>query len=88
MGYRCMWQAWALGSPRLLLWGDPDYVRRFVHSCRLGGAEGFEINPPLAQKGYGNEPGYWRIFKHRSDEYYTHEYERYWMFYLLFGRMA
>lgn len=88
MPYRFMWQVWSLGSPRLLLWGDPQYVRRFVESCRLGGAEGFEINPMLAQKGYGNAPGFWRIFKHREDEYYAHEYERYWMFYLLMGRMA
>lgn len=88
MPYRFMWQVWSLGSPRLLLWGDPSYVRRFVESCRLGGAEGFEINPMLAQKGYGNAPGVWRIFKHREDEYYTHEYERYWMFYLLIGRMG
>lgn len=88
MPYRFMWQVWSLGSPRLLLWGDPQYVRRFVQSCRLGGAEGFEINPMLAQKGYGNAPGVWRILKHREDEYYTHEYERYWMFYLLMGRMA
>ena len=88
MPYRFMWQVWSLGSPRLLLWGDPEYVQRFAQSCKLGGAEGFEINPPLAQKGYGNEPGYWRIFKNPADEYYTHEYERYWMFYMLFGRMA
>lgn len=88
MPYRFMWQVWSLGSPRLLLWGDPQYVRRFVQTCNLGGSEGFEINPMLAQKGYGNEPGNWRIFKHKSDEYYTHEYERYWLFYLLMGRIA
>ena len=88
MPYRFLWQVWSLGSPRLLLWGNPNYVRRLVETCRLGDAEGFEINPHLAQKGYGNDPDYWRIFKRAEDEYFTHEYERYWMFYLLFGRMA
>ena len=88
MPYRFLWQVWSLGSPRLLLWGNPEYVRRLVETCRLGDAEGFEINPHLAQKGYGNDPDYWRIFKHAEDEYFEHEYERYWLFYLLFGRMA
>jgi hypothetical protein len=86
--YDLMWQVWSLGSPRLLLWGDPDYVRRFVRTVSLGGGNGFEINPHLAQKGFGNDPGYWRIFKHREDEYFSWEYERYWMFYLLFGRLS
>ncbi|NLA59135.1 MAG: hypothetical protein GX855_09590, partial [Firmicutes bacterium] len=54
----------------------------------LGDARGFEVNPPLAQKGYGNEPGYWRIMACRDLEYYRWEYERYWFYYLLFGRMS
>lgn len=83
-----VYQVWTLGNPRLLLWGDPGYVRRFVDSLKLGGGCGFEINPHLAQKGYGDEPGNWRIFKHKEDEYYDFEYKRYWMFYELFGRLS
>lgn len=86
--YDFLWQVWSLGNPRLLLWGDPEYVKRFVNSLTLGGGTGFEINPPLSQKGYGNEPGYWRIFKNKEDEYYEFEYERYWMFFMLFGRIS
>ena len=28
--YRVHWQLWSGGTTRLLLWGDPDYVRRFA----------------------------------------------------------
>ena len=83
-----LYQLWSLGSPRLLLWGDPEYVRRFVNSLRLGGGCGFEINPHLAQKGFGDEPVYWRIFKNKEDEYFDFEYKRYWMFFELFGRLS
>ena len=83
-----IYQVWSLGSPRLLLWGDPDYVKRFVYSLTLGEANGFEINPHLAQKGYGNEPGAWRIFKNKDKEYFKWEAERYWLFQLLFGRLS
>ena len=83
-----IYQVWSLGSPRLFVWGDPDYVRRFVYSTTLGGAHGFEINPQLAQKGYGNEPGDWRIFADSDSEYFIWEDERYWLFLLLFGRLS
>lgn len=81
------YQVWTLGSHRHFIWGDPDYVRTFAGSLRLGEAVGFEICPPLAQKGYGNEPGAWRVLA-PEHEYYRWEWERYWMFHLLFGRLT
>jgi hypothetical protein len=86
--YELVYQMWSLGSPRLLLWGDPEYVSRFVNSLRLGGGSGFEINPHLAQKGFGDEPGCWRIFKNIYNEYFDFEYKRYWLFFELFGRLS
>ncbi|MBC8609779.1 hypothetical protein H8702_01415 [Massilimaliae timonensis] len=83
-----IYQVWSLGSPRVILWGDPEYVKRFARSLKLGGGSGFEINLQLAQKGYGNAPGNWRILKHSEDEYYQHEYSRYWMFETLYGRLS
>jgi len=83
-----IYQVWSLGSPRLFVWGDPDYVKRFVRSTTLGGANGFEINLQLAQKGYGNEPGAWRIFADSGREYYKWEDERYWLYMRLFGRLS
>lgn len=86
--YRVLYQLWNVGSQRLLLWGDPEYAARFARSCHLGEGEGFEIFAPLTHKGMGNQPGTWRIFADKSREYYTYEYERYWMFYLAFGQLG
>ena len=86
--YRVTYRLWNLGSSRLLLWGDPEYARRFVRSATLGGGEGFEVFQPLSMKGFGNEPGVWRIFVDKSFEHYRWEYERYWLNYMLFGRMG
>ncbi len=84
--YRVTYQLWTVGSSRLLLWGDPIYAARFARSCTLGDADGFEVFAPLTNKGYGNDPGEWRIFADKSLEHYTWEYERYWAWFLAFGR--
>jgi hypothetical protein len=59
---------WSLGAQRLLLWGDPDFVRRAVATFPLGGAAGFEIDAPLERK--------------------DRSFDRYWLFYLLWGRLS
>jgi hypothetical protein len=88
--HRFYWELWGLGSHRLLLWGSPEYVRRAVASFALGDAEGFEIDPPLAQKGFGNAPGSWGIFSagERRRVAWRWEFERYWLFYRLWGRLS
>ncbi|MDQ3623749.1 MAG: hypothetical protein M3463_14875, partial [Verrucomicrobiota bacterium] len=86
--YRVVYRLWSVGSHRLLLWGDPEYAARFARSCRLGDGEGFEVFAPLSNKGYGNEPGAWRIFANPADEAGEWEYERYWFFHLVFGRLG
>lgn len=86
--YRVLYRLWTVGSQRLLLWGDPDYSTRFAQSCRLGGGEGFEVFAPLSNKGYGNDSGAWQIFADRAFEQGRWEHERYWFFYLVFGRMG
>ena len=86
--YKVMYRLWSVGSQRLLLWGDPQYASRFAKSCRFGDGVGFEVLAPLTNKGYGNNPGKWRIFADPSYESYDYEYERYWMYYLQFGRMG
>jgi hypothetical protein len=84
------WELWGLGSHRFLLWGNPDYVRRAVSTFHLGNAVGFEIDPPLAQKGFGNRPGEWGIFAENQPRrvFWRWEFERYWLFYLLWGRLS
>ncbi|MCD6335824.1 MAG: hypothetical protein J7M27_10920, partial [Candidatus Latescibacteria bacterium] len=86
--YAFLYRLWAVGSQRILLWGDPEYVTRFADSCHLGESRGFEVTSPLTGKGYGNAPGQWRIFADNRLEFYRHEYERYWYFYLIFGRLG
>jgi hypothetical protein len=88
--YQFYWELWGLGSHRLLLWGDPGYVKRAAGTFRLAGSMGFEIDPPLAQKGFGNHPGVWGIFAdaQKDRQFWKWEFERYWMFYLLWGRLS
>jgi len=88
--YKFYWELWALGSNRLLLWGSPSYVRRAVSTFGLGDAEGFEIDPPLAQKGFGNAPGEWGIFAAGQQKRvsWKWEFQRYWLFYRLWGRLS
>lgn len=89
--YGFFWELWGLGSHRLLLWGNPDHVRRAASTFRSGGAEGFEIDPPLAQKGFGNRPGRWGVFTDAElprRRFWRWEWERYWLFYTLWGRLS
>ncbi|MGH9397344.1 MAG: hypothetical protein ACRD18_10910 [Terriglobia bacterium] len=88
--YEFFWELWGLGSNRLLLWGNPEYVRRAVSTFGLGDAIGFEIDPPLAQKGFGNRPGKWDIFTGSQQDrvFWKWEPQRYWLFYMLWGRLS
>jgi hypothetical protein len=81
-------QVWSLGSHRLLPWGSVEWMKRFVPTTRLGGGIGFETCAPLSQKGFGNATGDWRIFADPGREYYRWEFERYWLYYLLYGRLS
>ncbi|MFO7956324.1 MAG: hypothetical protein R6X33_04435 [Candidatus Brocadiia bacterium] len=89
--YDVAWHVWNLGSHRVFLWGDPDYVRTFVASCHLGDAVGFEVTPPLSQKGFsqfGQTRGHWSIYRDGLPDCYEWEHEKYWFFYKLWGRIA
>ncbi|MGH2366904.1 MAG: hypothetical protein ACRDI2_01790, partial [Chloroflexota bacterium] len=83
-----LFQLWNLGTNRLLLWADPEWVRRFAAASTLGGSLGFEVCAPLSHKGFGQRGGAWRIFKDHAYDWYRWEQERYWYWYLLFGRLG
>ena len=87
--YRVHWQLWSGGTTRLLLWGDPDYVRRFAATARLYDGDSFEINEMLATKMLG-EPHDEKPLDilNSSYRYYDYEFERYWQFYRLWGRLS
>jgi hypothetical protein len=83
-----LYQVWSLGSHRLLPWGSVDWMKRFAPTTRLGDGIGFETCAPLSQKGFGNPPGDWRIFASPEREYTRWEFQRYWLYYLLYGRLT
>jgi hypothetical protein len=87
--YRVHWQLWSGGTTRLLLWGDPDYVRRFAQGSRLYDGNSFEVNEMLATKMLG-EPhdAAPRDVLNPSYRHYDYEFERYWHFYQLWGRLT
>ena len=87
--YRVHWQLWSGGTTRLLLWGDPDYVSRFASTARLYDGDSFEVNEMLATKMLGepHDEKPLEILNPRY-RYYDYEFERYWHFYRLWGRLT
>src|SRR5579859_6881931 len=87
--YKMHWRLWNGGTARVLLWGDPDYVRRFVESTHLYDGDGFEVNEPLCTKmeaqPHDASPFQLLIPDRR---YYDYEFERYWHFFQVFGRIG
>jgi hypothetical protein len=87
--YDLNWRLWNGGTNRVLLWGDPDYARRFMESVHLYDGDGFEINEPLATKmeaqPHDATPFQLLQSQHR---YYEYEFERYWHLFQVFGRIG
>ncbi len=87
--YDMHWCLWNGGTSRVLLWGDPDYVRRFTGTTHLYDGDGLEVNEPLATKMEA-QPHDMPPFELLNEpyRYYTWEFERYWHFFQLFGRIG
>ncbi|NND09535.1 MAG: hypothetical protein HKN87_24455 [Saprospiraceae bacterium] len=87
--YDIHWRLWSGGTQRILLWGDPNYVRRFAKSTHLYNGKGFEINEPLATKMEA-QPHTANPFSLLNPNYiyYQYEFERFWYFYQVFGRLS
>lgn len=87
--YKLHWRLWTGGTQRILLWGDPQYVQRFVGSTHLYNGEGFEVNEPLATKMEA-QPHNIQPFDllNQPYVYYNYEFERYWHFFQVFGRLG
>ena len=83
------WRLWTGGTMRILLWGDPEYARRFSTSTHLYDGEGFEVNEPLATKMEA-QPHDEKPFEllNKEYQYYDYEFERYWYFFKVFGRIG
>jgi hypothetical protein len=87
--YKMHWRLWNGGTARVLLWADPDYARRFTESTRLYDGDGFEVNEPLCTKMEA-QPHDAKPFDllTPSYRYYDYEFERYWHFFKVFGRLG
>ncbi|MCK4958553.1 MAG: hypothetical protein KAT00_04125, partial [Planctomycetes bacterium] len=86
--YEMHWKVWNGGTAKFLLWGDPEYVRRFTESTHLYGGQGFEIKPMLATKMAMHPKEKPFDLMGRRYEYYDYEFERYWHFLQVFGRVS
>lgn len=84
--YQVYYRIWG-GTTRLLLWGDPDYAKRFAASTLIHNGAGFGVNEPLTTKMH-KRPHDEKPFSLLNPEYqyYKYEFERYWHFYQVFGR--
>lgn len=87
--YKMQWRLWNGGTARVLLWGDPEYVRRFAASTHLYDGDGYEVNEPLATKMEA-QPHDAVPFNLLTPmyRYYDYEFERYWHFFQVFGRIG
>ncbi len=87
--YKMYWRLWNGGTNRILLWGDPEYARRFAGSTRIYDSYGYDVNEPLATKmaSESHDAKPFDLMKPQY-RYYTWEFERYWHFYQVFGRMG
>jgi hypothetical protein len=87
--YRIHWQLWNGGTSRLLLWGDPEYVRRFAGTVRLYDGDSFELNEMLATRMLGEPRDEVPLeILNPQYRYYDYEFERYWHFYTVWGRLS
>lgn len=87
--YKVQWRLWNSGSTRVLLWGDPEFARRFAESTHLYDADGFEISEPLATKMASHPHDLAPIpILNPPYRYYDYEFQRFWPFFMAFGRMA
>ena len=87
--YQMTWRLWNGGTTRVLLWGDPDYVRRYDASTALYDSPNWDVQEPLATKMEAQAPDMAPFdLMPAQYRYYDYEFERYWHFYQLWGRLG
>ncbi|HVU33184.1 MAG TPA: hypothetical protein VHE61_07095 [Opitutaceae bacterium] len=87
--YHIDWRLWNGGTSRVLLWGDPEYVRRYDRTTLLYQSPIFDVQEPLATKMEAQRPDLAPFdLMPAKYRYYDYEFERYWYFYQLWGRLG
>ncbi len=83
--WHIIWQIRANGTHRLFPWNDVEFARRTVRTCTFGKAVGFTMEPITAY--FRQEPD--RVFKNPAEaDYIRYMPERYWSWYLIWGRLG
>lgn len=82
--YEILWQIRANGTHRLFRWGDPEFARRTMLTCRLGDGAGFTMEPMTA---YYPPTNYFHKAPAEFD-YFTWDHQRNWFWYHLWGRTS
>ncbi|HVS51957.1 MAG TPA: hypothetical protein VHD62_06335 [Opitutaceae bacterium] len=87
--YQMDWRLWNGGTSRVLLWGDPDYVRRYSASAQLYDSPNWDVQEPLATKMEAQRPEMpdFALMPEKY-RYYDYEFERYWHFFQVWGRVG
>ena len=87
--YHMNWTLWNGGTARLLLWSDPDYARRLIGAAGLYDGRSLTVTEMEATRMLGAPPDAAPHDYLNPDRRYTeYEFERYWAFYRVFGRLA
>jgi len=87
--YQIDWRLWNGGTSRILLWGDPDYVRRYCDTTLLYQSPNWDVQEPLATKMEAQRPEMPTFdLMPPQHRYYEYEFERYWYFYKVWGRLG
>jgi hypothetical protein len=85
--YHMTWRLWNGGTSRILLWGDPDYVRRYSATTELYDSPNWDVQEPLATKMEAQRPDLPTFdLMPAKYRYYDYEFERYWHFFQVWGR--
>jgi hypothetical protein len=87
--YWVNWTLWNGGTQRLLEWSDPEYARRMAQNAHLYGGKGYVVTEMEATKMLSDPPSDpVRDFFNDRYKYFDYEFERYWAFYRVMGRLA
>ena len=87
--YDMNWRLWNGGTARVLLWADPDYVRRYSASAQLYDSPIWDVNEPLTTKMEAQRPDMAPFdLMPAKYRYYDYEFERYWHFFQAWGRVG
>ncbi len=83
--FSILWQIRAHGTHRVFFWGNPEFARRTVRSCKFGDGVGFSMEPMDA---YNPTYDYLHNNPKVGHNFYKWMYQREWLWHMIWGRTA